>query len=252
MKNVIITSGGTREKIDEARVISNLSTGKLGSLIADEFMNCGFVKNVFYICGKNSFKPQNKFIKIFEIENVENLKSTIDKLVKEISVDVFVHSMAVSDYKISSVISIDDLSKCIFENINKISNENVLKEIIFEIFQNENLISDSKKISSRLINPIMLLNNNLKIISTLRNKIPKAKIIGFKLLSNICEQELLNVAYNLLVKNNCDYVLANDSSCITEFKHKGYLIDKNKNFKIFETKKEIAKGIVDEVLKGDF
>ena len=62
MKNVIITSGGTREKIDEARVISNLSTGKLGSLIADEFMNCGFVKNVFYICGKKKLVLMYLFI----------------------------------------------------------------------------------------------------------------------------------------------------------------------------------------------
>lgn len=252
MKNVIITSGGTCEKIDDARFISNTSTGKLGSLIADEFMNCELVENVFYICGKNSFKPQNKFIKIFEIENVESLKLTIDKIVKEINVDIFVHSMAVSDYKVSSMISINDLSKYIFENINAISNENILKEIILKVFEDENLISDSKKISSSVINPIMLLNNNLKIISTLREKIPNAKIIGFKLLSNVCEEKLLNVAYELLIKNSCDYVLANDVSFINEFNHKGYLIDKNKNLKNFGTKNEIAKGIVNEVLKGEF
>ena len=35
--NVLITSGGTVEKIDAVRGITNFSTGKLGSLLAESF-----------------------------------------------------------------------------------------------------------------------------------------------------------------------------------------------------------------------
>ena len=33
---IIVTAGGTRERIDEVRSITNGATGRLGSLIADE------------------------------------------------------------------------------------------------------------------------------------------------------------------------------------------------------------------------
>jgi len=35
---VLITSGGTREYIDDVRVLTNISTGKLGATIANTFL----------------------------------------------------------------------------------------------------------------------------------------------------------------------------------------------------------------------
>ncbi|MFO7160860.1 MAG: phosphopantothenoylcysteine decarboxylase, partial [[Clostridium] cellulosi] len=36
--NVLITAGGTTENIDPVRKIKNTATGRLGSLIAEEFV----------------------------------------------------------------------------------------------------------------------------------------------------------------------------------------------------------------------
>ena len=38
MKKIIITAGGTTEPIDNVRKITNVSTGKLGSLICDNML----------------------------------------------------------------------------------------------------------------------------------------------------------------------------------------------------------------------
>ena len=38
MKTVVITAGGTSEKIDNVRKITNSSTGKLGKVIANELI----------------------------------------------------------------------------------------------------------------------------------------------------------------------------------------------------------------------
>ena len=38
MQKIIITAGGTSEKIDNVRKITNSSTGKLGKLIAEHLM----------------------------------------------------------------------------------------------------------------------------------------------------------------------------------------------------------------------
>ena len=56
--NVLVTSGGTTENIDTVRRISNMSTGKLGSLIAERFADEPNVERVFYICSKTALKPQ--------------------------------------------------------------------------------------------------------------------------------------------------------------------------------------------------
>ena len=39
--NILITSGGTSEKIDRVRSITNHSTGRLGKIIAETFLDKG-------------------------------------------------------------------------------------------------------------------------------------------------------------------------------------------------------------------
>ena len=40
--NILITSGGTSEKIDQVRSITNHSTGQLGKIISKRFLEAGF------------------------------------------------------------------------------------------------------------------------------------------------------------------------------------------------------------------
>jgi hypothetical protein len=59
---------------------------------------------------------------------------------------------------------------------------------------------------------------------------------------------LINIAYNSLLKNNSDLVIANDKSEMKrENNHIAYFIDKNKVVQKYEGKKEIAKGIFKKV-----
>jgi len=53
--NILITSGGTREYIDDVRVLTNISSGQLGADIADEAMHRGHT--VTYIHGTGSVQP---------------------------------------------------------------------------------------------------------------------------------------------------------------------------------------------------
>lgn len=73
--------------------------------------------------------------------------------------------------------------------------------------------------------------------------------MGFKLFSNVSKEDLLDTAHRLLIKNDCDYVLANDAKEINTDHHHAYLLDKEKNSRTFDTKAEIAKGIADIVLR---
>ena len=64
---------------------------------------------------------------------------------------------------------------------------------------------------------------------------------------HVSVEELFDTAHRLLVKNRCDFVLANDMTEIDENHHRGYLIDPERNIQTFDTKQEIAKGIVQTI-----
>ena len=62
-------------------------------------------------------------------------------------------------------------------------------------------------------------------------------------------EELIDVGYRLLQKNNCDFVMANDLREIGNGFHKGYLIHKDKTYDSMNTNEEIAAMIVRRVLE---
>ena len=103
------------------------------------------------------------------------------------------------------------------------------------------------KLSSQMGAPLLLLEPTPKILPMFREMAPQAVIIGFKLLSQVSVEELFDTAHRLLVKNRCDFVLANDMTEIDENHHRGYLIDPERNIQTFDTKQEIAKGIVQTI-----
>jgi len=140
--------------------------------------------------------------------------------------------MAVSDYRIKCVSDLDRIN-------NELANNKSLEEAIIS-----SSYDNSTKLSSNIDNPVLLMEKTPKIISFLKEKAGNAKLVGFKLLQNVGEKELLITAYNLLVKNNCDYVLANDGAKIKGDEHHAYLLNKNKEYRRYKSKQEIAKGII--------
>jgi phosphopantothenate---cysteine ligase (CTP) len=235
MKNVIITSGGTSEPIDNVRKITNSSSGRLGSLIANEILKRKDLNTLFYICSKNSVLPNvvenNNHLKILYITTVEELKNTVEELLKDYNIDLFIHSMAVSDYKVDYATTSYDLSK-ILENKN---NEEIIKLLDSKIG-----IDKSNKISSSFQDLIIRLVPTPKVIGTIKKLSKKTTLVGFKLLSGVSEEELLSIAKKLLIKNDCDYVLANDIKNISENKHLSTIIDKTNKVVHLETKNDIA------------
>ncbi|MDE7524720.1 phosphopantothenate--cysteine ligase, partial [Streptococcus agalactiae] len=92
---ILITSGGTTEKIDTVRSITNHATGTLGKIIAEKYLREGH--QVTLVTTKNAVKPESATnLSTFEIEDVDSLIKTLKPLVKEH--DILIHSMAVSDY----------------------------------------------------------------------------------------------------------------------------------------------------------
>lgn len=94
-KKIIVTSGGTIEKIDDVRYIANRSSGKMGIAIAEACFLRG--ADVLLLRAKNSQKPRY-LIKEEEFSTVEELYGLIKKYIKDYH--YIYHAAAVSDFKV--------------------------------------------------------------------------------------------------------------------------------------------------------
>ena len=113
MKNIIIDAGPTNERIDAVMKITNMSTGALGSIVADTLLENyeSEIENLFYISTKMSYKPRIKSdkIKFIQVESTDDLITTLETLFANYKIDAIVHSAAVGDYKGRYVIRAEDI-----------------------------------------------------------------------------------------------------------------------------------------------
>ena len=265
--NIIITAGGTSERIDEVRKISNMATGRLGSLIANEFIQRyskrSDVVHICYICSENTIIPDVSFCKkgdiidVIKITTVNDLQNTITSLMAKHKFDAVIHTMAVSDYTARNVMDAGEFANFIAEEIlqEKLSDDSLTLENRGYLVKliNEAVLGSGrdalkqKKISSDINNLLIFMDKTPKIIKLIKQLQPETILVGFKLLVDVGEDELLQAAYNLILKNNCDFVLANDLEKINNDVHVGYFVKNDKSYEKLNTKQEIADKIVTAV-----
>ena len=232
MKKIVITAGGTSEKIDNVRKITNSSSGKLGMTIANHLLNQSEDLIIYYVCSKNSFRPTDERVKVIEIDGTIDLKNRIETLLLNEKIDYFIHSMAVSDYMTDYVTTIERIKQSVKNNDN-----------LDEAFSNIEIINGSK-ISSYEDNLVIVLKPTPKIISIIKDLSPSTYLVGFKLLDGVSKEELIEVAKKLRDKNKCDLVVANDLSTIRNGEHIAYIINKDNEIEESHGKDDIAKKLV--------
>ena len=253
---IIITAGGTTERIDPVRKITNTATGKLGSLTAEAFVKqCkGRTDTIYYVCQEGTVIPDLPCVKVIPAKSAEAVKSALSDILTTQKIDAVVHSMAVSDYMVESVTTAENLSEYIAHRLlangaHPFADESGLAgQIAASIRENDRLLDRNTKIGSDNEKLILTMRRTPKIIGMIKALQPSAVLVGFKLLNGVGEQHLLETGYKLLVRNSCDFVLANDLQNIRDGRHRGLLISQDGSHTTFETKEEIAGAIVRAVL----
>jgi len=121
-KKIVITAGGTKEKIDTVRFISNFSSGKMGIALADEAHKLG--AKVVLISTVEAQKPY----KIELVQSAIEMQKAVEKEFK--TADCLIMTAAVADYRAKKIAehkmkktSADEIS------IDLIKNPDILKEI---------------------------------------------------------------------------------------------------------------------------
>jgi phosphopantothenate-cysteine ligase len=250
--NILITAGGTAEKIDDVRAITNTGTGTLGSIIADRFAEADSANNVIYVCSRHAVRPSAR-VEVFVADDTEALEYTVREICESRKIDAVIHSMAVSDYRVKTVTDSYLLAERVAEEVRLLGpflpagSDDIRARDFVELILNPPPLPDRGKIRSDHEDLVVILEKTPKIISMLRGLLPNAVLVGFKLLSNASLDELLAEGRKTLASNGCDFVLANDMTTVGAGKHAGYLIGRDGTYSQAEGKEAIAEVIVGAV-----
>jgi phosphopantothenoylcysteine decarboxylase/phosphopantothenate--cysteine ligase len=98
--NILVTLGPTQEPLDAMRIISNRSTGELGTKLALKLIECGH--HVITLRGAGSTFPITPLLekggRVIPFTTTENLRVQLTKLAQEESIDAVFHAAAISDF----------------------------------------------------------------------------------------------------------------------------------------------------------
>jgi len=145
-KKIVITSGGTIEEIDPVRYISNYSSGKMGTALADSAKNLG--ADVTLITTKDVSKKYN----VVKVKSALDMKKAVEKEFDD--ADCVIMASAVADYRVKEIAS-QKMKKTSEDEITLtlVKNPDILKEIsarkssqivVGFCAESENLIENAK------------------------------------------------------------------------------------------------------------
>ena len=146
-KKILITAGGTKEKIDPVRFITNASSGKMGLALADAAHQMGAEVTLI-----STFNAQRNYKNI-----VTETASDMEKVVKENlqAQDCVIMSAAVSDYRVKNYSeqkikkgSEEELTLELVKNPDILKSISALNErplVVGFCAESENLIENAKK-----------------------------------------------------------------------------------------------------------
>lgn len=250
-KNIIITAGPTNERIDAVMKITNMSTGALGNIVAETFLEDKYdeIGTIFYVSTKMSYKPRIKTEKVqfITVESTQDLLDALEEIFANNRIDIIIHSSAVGDYSGKYVIRAEELVDEIWHKIQNASNKNeITKSTLMDIFENpKSLCNNDTKISSYEPHLMTMLELTPKVISKIKEMAPEVTLVGFKLLEGVSKEELFDVASRLREKNHADFIVANDLAKIGNGKHWAMILNEKGIVTECTTKKEIAKSLVE-------
>jgi phosphopantothenoylcysteine decarboxylase/phosphopantothenate--cysteine ligase len=180
--NCIITAGPTFEPLDEVRRLTNFSTGRLGTELANFLTARGHT--VTLLIGESAtYAGERKARTVKMFSTTRDLRTKL-KVFSGKKVDAIFHAAAVSDFAFGKLFVRDPAGKL-------------------------HALKPSKKYSTREGDLFAELTPTPKIIAELRRWFPKTRIVGWKFEANGGRADALRAANKQIVDCSTDACVAN-------------------------------------------
>jgi phosphopantothenate---cysteine ligase (CTP) len=208
-RRILVTSGPTRAPLDAVRFLSNKSTGRLGSLIAEAALEAG--ADVTFVYGRGSALPLVRggridHLRVLPIDTVDDLVAVFRQELPT-GYDAVVHAMAVLDFQPAE--------------------------------------TREEKVSSNQTEWLVRLVPTPKAAALVRDLAHGAFFIGFKLEVNKSQAELVGIASDWARRTHADLVVANDMRDIEHGTHVGHFVRPDGSVEqVVQGKEMIARALV--------
>jgi len=180
--NCIVTAGPTYEPLDDVRRLTNFSTGRLGTELANYLVARGHTVTLLIgAMATHSGERNAQAVKIFT--TTDDLRSKFNSLSNK-KVDAIFHAAAVSDFAFGKLF--------VRRNDGKLS-----------------AFKASKKISTRRGQLLAELVPTPKIIACLRKWFPSAQIVGWKYEADGARSDAISSALKQIAECRTDACVAN-------------------------------------------
>jgi phosphopantothenate--cysteine ligase len=215
---VLITSGGTKIKIDSVRDITNMSSGTFGSKIATQFLELGH--QVVFLHAKNSKTPFK-----LELDLLKDNNALQKVMYKQRDFEKYQ-----SLYQEHTFQYYSDYAQNLWNLIESQKPDIVILVAAVSDYDVKNSVNGKIRSSSDMNIELTILP---KLISQIKLKHPEVFLVGFKLLVDSTEDQLKTEILKSIENNKCDLVVGNDLTDLKNGKHK-LLVASNSNIQKFE------------------
>lgn len=214
-RKVLVTSGSTVEHIDPIRVVTNLSTGRMGLALAQEARKMG--ADVTLIHAHGTVDPKNSLARVIQVSTGKEMLDAVADEISKHNYDIAIMAAAVADFA--------------------------------PVRRSE------KKIDSKNGSVDIQLVKTKKIVDQIKRLRKDVFLVAFKADHNISESSLVDKAFQKLKESDADIVVANDVGKVGladgPDKNEVFVVDREKNVihLPLEDKNVIARKLLDVVFK---
>jgi phosphopantothenoylcysteine decarboxylase/phosphopantothenate--cysteine ligase len=178
LMTVVITCGPAFEPIDEMRRLTNASTGRLGSLLAESFTTAGHEVLLLRAEGSTAALPTGR-VEVSRFGTNDDLARQLREVSQRRSIDAVLHAAALCDFKVTAI---------------RNAHQADLR---------------GAKVSSRAGLLTLELQPATKVLPQLKEWFPKARIVGWKFELTGSRQDALRAAERQFAEAGTDACVLN-------------------------------------------
>lgn len=199
MSNYLITSGGTKVKIDEVRHVGNMSSGCFGAELAKEALLAGHI--VVFLCAKGSVRPDHVVLNLRDPYLVPSIGGL---LMNQEYLECVKNNLFVVEYNDFDDYAIK-LKKWVGSGIRK---PDVV--VLAAAVSDYGMAKTAGKISSDKDEITFTMSRLPKLITKIKEWRPDTFLVGFKLLVDSTMEDRVMAVSNQVMSAKSDLIVVND------------------------------------------